>query len=78
MSHQVIALLITVWVYQGKTQMRASYMRFDTDTIEDSQWFTPVEFTEFLRNWRAGKLLGSFAIGHVLAEDAELQFINKE
>lgn len=39
--------------------------------VEESSFYSEMEADEVICNWKAGQLLGSFAIGTVLSESAE-------
>lgn len=55
-------------LYQGQSYFRISYVREDGE-VEESSLYTTEEILEILKNWQEGKLLGSFGIGHRLAEN---------
>lgn len=48
-------------------------LAFDRENgeIEESSFYSEVEADEVVCQWKAGQLLGSFAIGTVLSESAE-------
>lgn len=60
---------------------RISYLKrnfFAQNEVESTSLLEDFEVEPLLNHWKAGELLGSFAIGHRLAMDAEIVRIDGE
>lgn len=75
-----VALVHSV-VIESDKYWRISYLRknsFAINEVESTTLLEDFEVEPIIKNWKAGALLGAFAIGHRLSADAEIIHIDKE
>lgn len=58
--------------YHNQPLVRLAFVNAKGE-VEESSLLYPKEANEVILNWKRGELLGSFAIGTILAKDADYQ-----
>ena len=58
--------------YHNQPLVRLAFVNAKGE-VEESSLLYPKEANEVIANWKRGELLGSFAIGTILAKDADYQ-----
>lgn len=58
--------------YHNKPLVRLAFVTKEGE-VEESSLLNPKEANEVIASWKRGELLGSFAIGTILAKDADYQ-----
>ena len=72
MPHLVHYYELHLSTYHNQPLVRLAFVNAKGE-VEESNQLTAKEANEVIMNWKRGELLGSFAIGTILAKDADYQ-----
>lgn len=75
--HKVNKIFIQLSTYHDSIVSRIVFINPSTNKTEESGLYSISEMNNIITCWKLGELLGSFAIGCILVDNAQIELIEK-